>query len=68
MQPDAKASESAATGKSAKINMKPLQPGDVPATLASVEDLAAATGFAPSMEVEEGVARFVAWYRDYYQV
>ncbi|MCB1438113.1 MAG: NAD-dependent epimerase [Rhodobiaceae bacterium] len=58
----------AATGKSAKINMKPLQPGDVPATLASVEDLAAATGFAPSMEVEEGVARFVAWYRDYYQV
>ena len=55
-------------GKEAEKIMLPLQPGDVPATLASVEDLAAATGFAPSMEVEEGVARFVAWYRDYYQV
>jgi UDP-glucuronate 4-epimerase len=57
-----------ATGKKAEIVMKPLQPGDVPSTLASVDDLSAATGFAPSVEVEEGVARFVSWYRDFYKV
>ena len=44
----------------------PLQPGDVPATFASTARLAAATGFAPTTPLPEGLARFVAWYRAYY--
>jgi len=46
----------------------PLQPGDVPATYASIERIAAATGFAPTTSLSEGLKRFVAWYRDYYGV
>jgi UDP-glucuronate 4-epimerase len=45
---------------------EPLQPGDVPATFASVERLAAATGFAPSIPLSVGLARFAQWYREYY--
>ncbi|MDT0619866.1 NAD-dependent epimerase [Salinisphaera sp. P385] len=44
----------------------PLQPGDVPETFADVSDLEAAVGYRPSTSVEEGVARFVEWYRGYY--
>ena len=43
-----------------------IQPGDVPATWADVDALRAAVGFAPATPVEEGVARFVAWYREFY--
>jgi UDP-glucuronate 4-epimerase len=43
-----------------------MQPGDVPATYADVDDLMRDTGFAPSTSIEEGLARFVAWYRGYY--
>ena len=46
----------------------PMQAGDVPATFASVDRLAAATGFAPTTPIAEGLARFVAWYRQYYGV
>jgi UDP-glucuronate 4-epimerase len=56
-----------ALGKEAKKNMLPLQPGDVPATYADVSDLKRDTGYQPSTSVEEGVARFVSWYRDFYQ-
>jgi UDP-glucuronate 4-epimerase len=45
---------------------QPMQPGDVPATYASIERLRALTGFAPSTPLEEGLRRFVAWYREYY--
>jgi UDP-glucuronate 4-epimerase len=45
---------------------EPLQPGDVPATFASIERLAAATGFAPSTPLKVGLASFVQWYREYY--
>jgi UDP-glucuronate 4-epimerase len=45
----------------------PLQPGDVPATFASIARLAAATGFAPTTSLPEGLALFVAWYRAYYE-
>ena len=45
-----------------------LQDGDVPATHADVEELAAWTDFRPAMPVPEGIRRFVAWYRDYYRV
>jgi len=44
----------------------PMQPGDVPATYASIDRLAAVTGFAPHTPLAEGLARFVAWYRDHY--
>jgi UDP-glucuronate 4-epimerase len=56
-----------ALGHEAKKNFLPLQPGDVPATFADVDDLAADVGFAPSTPIEEGIARFVKWYRDYYK-
>ena len=55
-----------AVGKTAKKNMLPMQPGDVPATFADVDDLKADIGFEPKTPIEEGVRRFVAWYRDYY--
>ncbi len=55
-------------GRKARLDLLPMQPGDVPATTADVSALAAATGFAPSTPIETGIARFVAWYRDYYKV
>ncbi len=55
-------------GMSAQKNFMPLQDGDVPATYADTEALNAWTGFAPATSVQDGVARFVAWYRDYYRV
>src|SRR5438552_3929719 len=53
-------------GRTAVKQYLPLQPGDVTATYASIDRLAAATGFAPTTSIAEGLARFVAWYRDYY--
>jgi UDP-glucuronate 4-epimerase len=53
-------------GREAKKTFLPLQPGDVPATYADVDDLAADVGFAPATPLEEGIARFVKWYRDHY--
>ena len=55
-----------ATGKKAKMEMLPMQPGDVHATAANVHRLEALTGFRPATTVEDGVAKFVAWYRGYY--
>jgi UDP-glucuronate 4-epimerase len=49
----------------AQMNFLPLQPGDVPDTLADCSDLERAVGFQPSTPIEEGVRRFVAWYREY---
>ncbi|GGB49988.1 UDP-glucuronate 5-epimerase [Roseibium aquae] len=57
-----------ALGRTAQRNMMEIQPGDVPATWADTALLQELTGFKPRTRVEEGVARFVAWYRDYYQV
>ena len=56
-----------AVGKRAKMNLLPMQPGDVPATFADVSELKADIGFEPKTPIEVGVRRFVAWYRDYYQ-
>ena len=53
-------------GKKAIMEMKPLQPGDVPDTSASVETLVEATGYKPATTVEQGIRRFVDWYRSYY--
>jgi len=53
-------------GRNAIRDPRDMQPGDVPATYASIDRLRAATGFAPRTSLEDGLARFVAWYRDYY--
>jgi UDP-glucuronate 4-epimerase len=55
-------------GRKAETNFLPMQPGDVPATYADIDDLAHDVGFAPSTSIETGVANFVAWYRDYFKV
>lgn len=57
-----------ATCKKAIKNFMPMQPGDVPATYADIEDLARDVGFAPRTPIEVGVKRFVDWYRGYYGV
>ena len=57
-----------ALGIEAKRNLMPMQPGDVPATWADAELLRTLTGYVPETDIREGVRRFVAWYRDYYQV
>lgn len=57
-----------ALGKKAELNLLPLQPGDVPDTYADVEDLVQDVGYRPATPVEEGVRRFVEWYREYYKV
>ena len=56
-----------ALGKTAQKNMLPMQPGDVEATYADVSALQRDTGYQPSVAIEEGVARFVAWFKEYYQ-
>lgn len=58
----------AAVGKPAKLELLPMQAGDVEATEADVSRLAAAVGFRPATSVQDGVARFVAWYREYHGV
>ncbi len=50
----------------AQRNLLPMQPGDVPATYADVDDLAADVGFQPRTSIEDGVAKFVAWYGQYH--
>ena len=57
-----------ALGKRAVKNFLPMQPGDVPATWADVADLAADFGYQPSTPVEEGIRRFVEWYKKYYKI
>ena len=57
-----------ALGQTAVKNFMPLQDGDVPATFADVSELAAWTGFRPAMPVQEGVRRFIDWYRGHYGV
>ncbi|MBS0013869.1 MAG: NAD-dependent epimerase, partial [Desulfobacterales bacterium] len=53
-------------GKEAEKEFLDLQPGDVPATCADIDDLYNAVGFKPVTPIEEGIQRFVDWYRDYY--
>lgn len=57
-----------ALGRTARLDPQPMQPGDVTATWADVSDLERDTGFRPRVTIEEGVPRFVAWYREYYGV
>jgi UDP-glucuronate 4-epimerase len=55
-------------GKKAKMELLPMQPGDVPSTMADVSELEEAVGFRPSTTVREGIAAFVKWYKEYYKV
>jgi UDP-glucuronate 4-epimerase len=54
-----------ALGRAATRELLPIQPGDVPDTFAEIADLEAAVGFNPKTSIEEGIRRFVAWYRTY---
>jgi UDP-glucuronate 4-epimerase len=55
-----------ALGREAKINFLPIQPGDVPATYADVDDLMRDVGFSPATPIEVGIPRFVDWYLSFY--
>ena len=54
--------------KKAKRIFLPMQPGDVPATCADVDDLMADVGFKPATSIEEGIKKFLSWYKDYYKL
>ena len=53
-----------ATGRSASRSQQPLQPGDVPLTWANIEKASRLLGYQPQVSLEEGLKRFVAWYRN----
>ncbi|NOT54156.1 MAG: NAD-dependent epimerase [Deltaproteobacteria bacterium] len=55
-------------GRTARKKLLPMQPGDVPETYADVDDLMREVGFRPATPIATGIARFVEWYREYYQV
>ena len=55
-------------GKQAEKNFLPMQPGDVPETFADIDDLSRDVGFRPETSIEDGLAKFVEWYREYYGV
>ena len=55
-------------GMKAKRELLPMQPGDVPATFADVDDLMRDVGFKPATPIAEGIARFIAWYRSYHNL
>lgn len=55
-----------ACGKEAKENLLPMQPGDVPATYADIDELINDIDFIPKTSIEDGIAKFVEWYKAYY--
>ena len=55
-------------GRTAEKRMLPLQAGDVPATWANVDDLTRDVGFKPATSIEEGIRRFVTWYKEFYRI
>jgi UDP-glucuronate 4-epimerase len=55
-------------GQKAKLNLLPMQPGDVPETCADIDDLMRDTGFKPNTPIEVGIRRFITWYREFYGV
>jgi UDP-glucuronate 4-epimerase len=57
-----------ALGRKATLDLLPMQPGDVVSTRADVSELEKAVGFHPSITIAEGIARFVTWYKEYFQV
>ncbi len=57
-----------ALGRTAQKDLLPMEPGDVPSTFADVDDLMRDVGFRPSTSIEDGIAQFVRWYRDYHKL
>jgi UDP-glucuronate 4-epimerase len=57
-----------ALGRKAEKNFLPLQPGDVPQTYADIDDLIRDVGFKPATTLEEGIPKFIAWYRKFFKV
>jgi len=57
-----------ALGRTAELNLLPMQPGDLAATYADVDDLVSDIGFSPATPIDVGIGRFVDWYREYYGV
>lgn len=55
-----------ALGQKAEIDFQPMQPGDVPATYADIEASRRVLGFEPRVPIDEGIPRFVAWYREFH--
>ncbi|MCX7638721.1 MAG: NAD-dependent epimerase, partial [Cyclobacteriaceae bacterium] len=55
-------------GRKAEKNFLPIQDGDVPETYADVNDLMRDTGFRPSTSIEEGIGKFVEWYKSFYGI
>ncbi len=55
-------------GKQAAKNLLPIQPGDVPATWADVDDLMADMGYKPNTPIKKGIEQFIAWYRTFYNI
>jgi len=55
-------------GKEAEKNFLPLQDGDVPATYANVDDLVRDIDFKPATSIEDGIGKFVDWYKAYYKI
>jgi UDP-glucuronate 4-epimerase len=55
-------------GRAAIEEMLPMQPGDVPATYADIEDLAREIGFKPATSIEDGIKKFAAWFREYHKI
>ena len=53
-------------GKTTKVEMAPMQPGEVPSTFSDITDLAKDTGYQPTVSIEEGITRFLEWFLDYY--
>lgn len=57
-----------ALGRKAEVQLEPMQPGDVPATYADIEESRRDLGFEPTTSIRDGIPRFVQWYREHYQV
>jgi UDP-glucuronate 4-epimerase len=57
-----------ALGRKAKINLLPMQPGDVKRTCADIDDLVRDAGYAPATALEKGIGEFVRWYKEYYRI
>jgi UDP-glucuronate 4-epimerase len=57
-----------AAGRKAVQRMVPMQPGDVLSTFANIDDLQRDFGFSPSTTIDQGIERFVAWYREYHRI
>jgi UDP-glucuronate 4-epimerase len=57
-----------ATGKQALLEPLPMQPGDAKDTFADISAIERDHGFKPATQIDEGVPRFVAWYRDYHRL